>query len=297
MSLCRAGGSAFSGCAGTRLIFWISLLAIGLTVLGAGAVSAGSLVEFPNVSEREPKLVGYLARPDAGLSALAGGDKHRTTVYPAVVVLHGCGGISSHTIDITDQLGAWGYVALAVDSLGPRGIANACSGFGLRQAFDAYAALRYLAQQEFVDPTRIAVLGQSMGGYSTLYAVDRDLVAQYFAERFRAAVAYFPACGVVPPPTFTAPVLILIGEADDWTPVSQCRGMVRHARPDSAPIAMTLYPGAHHAFDVVQLQPGRQVFGHWIEYNGAAAKDAEVRVRTFLGTHLATAAAQQPTAK
>ena len=277
MSLCRAGGSAFSGCAGTRLIFWISLLAIGLTVLGAGAVSAGSLVEFPNVSEREPKLVGYLARPDAGLSALAGGDKHRATVYPAVVVLHGCGGISSHSIDITDQLGAWGYVALAVDSLGPRGIANACSGFGLRQAFDAYAALRYLARQEFVDPTRIAVLGQSMGGYSTLYAVDRDLVAQYFAERFRAAVAYFPACGVVPPPTFTAPVLILIGEADDWTPVSHCRDMVRHARPDSAPIAMTVYPGAHHAFDVVQLQPGRQ--------------------RTFLGTHLATAAAQQPTAK
>jgi len=189
----------------------MSLLAIGLTVLGAGAVAAGALVEFPNVSEREPKLVGYLARPDAGLSALAGGDKHRATVYPAVVVLHGCGGISSHTIDITDQLGAGGYVALAVDSLGPRGIANACSGFGLRQAFDAYAALRYLARQEFVDPTRIAVLGQSMGGYSTLYAVDRDLVAQYFAERFRAAVAYFPACGVVPPPTFTAPVLILTG--------------------------------------------------------------------------------------
>ncbi|MBV8121012.1 MAG: hypothetical protein JO081_13875, partial [Alphaproteobacteria bacterium] len=40
-----------------------------------------------------------------------------------------------------------------------------------------------------------------------------------FAERFRAAVAYYPACGVVPLPTFTAPVLILIGEADDWTPV------------------------------------------------------------------------------
>ena len=73
------------------LVFRISLLAIGLTsLLGAAAVSAGSLVEFPNVSEREPKLVGYLARPDAGLSALAGGDKHEAAVYPAVVVLHGC---------------------------------------------------------------------------------------------------------------------------------------------------------------------------------------------------------------
>ena len=134
-----------------------------------------------------------------------------------------------------------------------------------------------------------------MGGVAVLYALDLDMTAQYFSERFHAAIAYYPGCIALP--RFTAPVLILIGEVDDWTPVAHCRDMVRHARPDSAPIAMTVYPGAHHAFDVVQLQPGRQVFGHWIEYNGAAAQDAEVRVRTFLGTHLATAAAQQPTAK
>jgi dienelactone hydrolase len=73
--------------------------------------------------------------------------------------------------------------------------------------------------------------------------------------------------------------------------------MVRHARPDSAPIAMTVYPGTHHAFDVEQLQPGRQVYGHWIEYNGAPAEDAQARVRTFLATHLEPAAAQEPTAK
>ena len=41
---------------------------------------------------------------------------------------------------IADRLSSWGYVALAVDSLGPRvtGIANRC-GKGLpEQAFDAY---------------------------------------------------------------------------------------------------------------------------------------------------------------
>jgi hypothetical protein len=36
-----------------NLVFWISVLAIGLTsLLGSGAVTAGSLVEFANVSER-----------------------------------------------------------------------------------------------------------------------------------------------------------------------------------------------------------------------------------------------------
>ncbi len=54
----------------------------------------------------------------------------------------------------------------------------------LDQAFDAYAALRYLSQLEDVDPARVAVLGQSMGGASALSVVDRDMAAQYFSELF-----------------------------------------------------------------------------------------------------------------
>ena len=56
-----------------RLAFRISLLAIGLaSLLGAGTASAGSLVEFPNVSEREPKLLGYLARPTGEVRSSGG---------------------------------------------------------------------------------------------------------------------------------------------------------------------------------------------------------------------------------
>ena len=271
-----------------RLAFRISLLAIGLASWFATTASAGALVEFANLSERIlATLVGYLARPDQGLSALLGSGAQGPEKYPAVVVLHGCSGLSSHTAEIADRLGSWGYVALAVDSLGARGFANRCNSTSLDQAFDAYAALRYLARQDFVDPTRIAVLGQSMGGYSTLYAVDRDMVARYFPERFRAAVAYYPACRVVPLPTFTAPVLILIGETDDWTTADQCREMVAHARPDSAPITLHVYPDVHHAFDVAVLKPGRRALGHSVEYNETAAKDAEEKTRAFLAAQLA----------
>ena len=206
--------------------------------LGVGVAVAGALVEFPNVSEQAPKLTGYLARPDAGLSALAGRQFDRVGPYPAVVVLHGCGGISSHSTGIADRLGSWGYVALAVDSLSPRGISSACRGGSLGQAFDAYAALRYLTTLEDVDPGRIAVLGQSMGGGSALYALDHDLGAQYFTERFRAAILYYPGCGI-PGANLTAPTLILTGDADEMSLVEQCRQMVAHARPGSAPIALT----------------------------------------------------------
>jgi len=282
-----------------RFAFRIPLLAIGLASWFAAAASAGALVEFANLSERSPAtLVGYLARPDQGLSAVLGPGARGAELYPAVVVLHGCSGISSHTAGIADRLGPWGYVALAVDSVSRRGFANRCTGgASFDQAFDAYAALRYLSQQDFVDPTRIAVLGQSMGGYSTLYAVDQDMVAQHFAERFRAAVANYPACGVVPLPTFTAPVLILIGEADDWTPADRCREMIAKARPDGAPIALTVYPDAHHAFDVTWFQPARSALGHRLEYNEPAAKDAEKKMRAFLDAHLAGTVPRGPTAQ
>ena len=93
----------------TRLAFRISLLAIGLASWFATAASAGTLVEFANLAERGPAtLVGYLARPDQGLSMLLGPGAQGPEQNPAVVVLHGCSGLSSHTAEIADRLGAWG---------------------------------------------------------------------------------------------------------------------------------------------------------------------------------------------
>jgi dienelactone hydrolase len=96
-----------------------------------------------------------------------------------------------------------------------------------------------------------------MGGFAVLYAVDRDLTAQYVAERFRAAVAYYyPGCDIpAATMTMTAPTLILIGEADEASPVEWCREMVAHARPNGAPIALTAYPGVHRNSTTVAIRP------------------------------------------
>ena len=283
-----------------RLAYQTSLLAIGLaTLLSAGAGSAGTLVDFPNLPGHAPaNLSGYLARPDSGVSAELGGPPNGGAPYPAVVVLHGCNGMFGHSAVIADRLSSWGYVTLAVDSLGPRvrGIENRC-GKGLPdQAFDAYAAFRYLSQLDFVDHARVAVFGQSMGGETALHVMDPEPAAQSFKERFRAVIAYYPYCNI-PAVKMTAPTLILIGEADERNPVEQCRDMVAHARPDGAPITLITYPGVHHNFDVALLTPGVRYSGFWLEYNEPAAKDAEEKTRAFLDAHLAETSPGEPTAK
>jgi len=173
------------------------------------------------------------------------------------------------------------------------GIASRCGGMFLDQGFDAYAALRYLSQRDFVDPARAAVLGQSMGGSAALDAVDNDWAAQHFGERFRAAIAYYPNCGI-PAAKMTAPTLVLIGEADDWNPAEGCRRMVALSQRDGAAITLIVHPGAYHAFDVAQLKPGIRAMGHWLEYDEPAARDAEQKLRAFLAANLLGVPAPRP---
>ena len=148
-----------------------------LVVLVASLANlAGSLIAFPNVNENaHPSLLpGYLAKPDG------------SGPFPAVVILHGCGGFFSNYASVADDLRWEGYVALAVDSLGPRGIPDACADGLIAQAVDAFAALAYLSKQSFVDPSRIAVLGYSMGGGSALTDVEPDFIAKLFSGSFVA---------------------------------------------------------------------------------------------------------------
>src|SRR5215469_6549897 len=130
--------------------------------------------------------------------------------------------------------------------------------------------------------------------FTPLLATSR---AQYFTERFRAAIAYYPNCGVANGSDMTTPVLVLIGEADEWNSAERCREVAAHRRPGSAPIALSVYPGVHHAFDVAQLSPGIRAWGGWVEYNEPAAKDAEKKTRAFLDAHLTKTSSGEPMGK
>jgi dienelactone hydrolase len=247
-------------------------------------------VEFESASQR--LISGGLIRGDRIQGDLAKPDG--AGPYPAVIGLHGCAGMHDTTKQrLADELVAWGYVVLLVDSYATRGIDQACtsSAFAtfLTRRPDAYGALGFLARQTFVDPHRVAAVGFSAGGWVTLSAAEPNSFEQFVPPgsnlRFRAAAAFNPPCkqAMARP---GIPTLIFIGALDDWTPAADCSNKIASWGNDGPPIELVVYPGAHHGFYYPHLQPGMTLFDHWVEYNGEAADNASHRLHQFLDRHL-----------
>jgi dienelactone hydrolase len=210
--------------------------------------------------------------------------------FPAVVMLHGCSGISpKRDRRWAERLAGWGYVALQVDSFRPRGLSSVCTWSGReatdiiqQRVTDAYDAKRYLAGMPFVDRSRIAVMGWSHGGITTLQTLYQET-----DNPFRVAVAFYPSCRRVLT-GLNAPLLILIGEADDWTPAARCVEMMPKVQAASE-VTLKVYPGAYHGFDTVGANVnvrGSKGSVHHLQYDPAAEKDSIIRVKAFLEKYL-----------
>ncbi|MFZ4437637.1 MAG: dienelactone hydrolase family protein [Syntrophales bacterium] len=209
--------------------------------------------------------------------------------FPALVLLHGCGGIQpKRDHQWAERLSGGGYVTLQIDSFSPRGISNTCtySGHDLdnllqKRVIDAYDAQRYLATLPFVDKSRIAVMGWSQGGSTTLHALHREK-----ENPFRAAIAFYPSCRRLLA-NRKVPLLILIGESDDWTPASRCADMIQKENTSSE-VILKVYPGAFHGFDTLgansNIRGSRGM--HHIQYDAEADADSITRVKDFWETHL-----------
>jgi len=246
-------------------------------------------VEFESASQRLGS--GGLIRGDRIQSDLAKPDG--AGPFPAVIVLHGCAGMHDTTKQkLVDELVAWGYVVLLVDSYATRGIDHACTSTAfttfLSRRPDAYGALVFAARQTFVDPHRIAAVGFSAGARVTLSVAEPNSFELFDPPsnlRFRAAAAFNPPCREAAARP-GIPTLIFIGALDDWTPAAECTNKIASWGNDGPPIELVVYPGAYHGFYYPHLQPGTILFGHRVEYNGAAADNANHRLHQFLDRHL-----------
>jgi dienelactone hydrolase len=225
-----------------------------------------------------PALTAYWFLPREGATPRA---------LPVVVALHGCGGLlsaraardSAVGMDQADnadvsallqqryrEYAHWlterGYAVLMPDSFSARGRPHGiCSepadtrGIDDRtRRADALAALRWVAQQPAVDTGHIVLLGWSNGAQAVLATVDASRPWPAGTPQVERAVAFYPGCKrAVQQHNFRlrAPMLLMIGGADDWTPATRCamlQSAVLARQPD-ARFRLEIYPGAYHGFD------------------------------------------------
>jgi dienelactone hydrolase len=257
------------------------LLSILLLVLPVDAWA--ETVRFPSVavgtSPAGPEIAGWLYRP--------GG----TGPFPAIVLAHPCNGVSAHTDVWGKLIASWGYVVLAPDSFGSRGEKNLCGRGALingnMRVADIAGAIDYLNAQPFVQRGNIGLIGHSHGGWTVMRSVQKDYGLA--ARGLRAAVAYYPLCQPQFDSGVAVPLLILIGDKDDWTPADNCRRLQKagFARPEL--VEAVFYPNAYHSFDskvsdrTLVVADGKS---HHLAYDPVGGPDAEARTKAFFAKYL-----------
>jgi dienelactone hydrolase len=303
-----------------RAIFNFVLL-LGFVIFSLDASGSEQLtLTFQSVGSPD-QIPATLIKPDGG------------GPFPAVIIVHDCSGLgprsSGAPLRWAQELVLQGYVTLIPDSFTPRGFPDGvCTVSGNQvnvvngwvRARDAYGALAAVRKLPYVDGKRIGIMGGSHGGWTTLAAMcasinEKDPLADAKRNGFTAAISLYPNCGARYGAWSTvrqskdfgpvvshsgvykpiAPVLILIGEKDDWTPAEDCRQMVEVSRKAGFPLDIITYPGAYHSFDSaspVRYDPLRAVIsspsgkGATAGGDSAAWSDAKKQVASFFAKHL-----------
>jgi dienelactone hydrolase len=183
---------------------------------------------------------------------------------PVVIALHGCSGLytSRGTVDnrYTSYAKRWnatGWHVVAPDSFGSRNSGAICAHTPEQRAIkvahrreDVLRTAAWLVNRDDVDASRIAVVGWSHGAMTALEVLDRK---RWPEQRPVAIVAYYPSCSawqrraLVEP---AAPLLMLLGDADDWTPSAPCKAFAERLQAVyPGIITMRAYEDSHHGFD------------------------------------------------
>lgn len=260
----------------------IILFLVALAALPASRAGAQEAVKFEATqpfSSDALLLKAELFRPD--------GPGH----FPAVVLMHGCGGwqpavhyaLNTHARYLQRR----GFVVLNLDSFGPRHTSGGklcADDRALYKALsyrtqDAFDALHYLRKLDYVAPDNIFLMGQSNGG-AVAIRVAKTATSQAHNKggtAFRGVVAYYPWCGEFGGSrvSLASPLLIFAGGRDDWVPARECQNV----RATGATLEVTIYPEAAHSFDLDILPQRFQ--GKLIGSDPQATEDSRARMLAF----------------
>ena len=235
---------------------------------------------------------------------------------PAVVIVHGTGGMEAKGPMYAQGFNAVGIATLEVDLWSPRNLAGGWDGRPrhVKETLpDAFGALAYLAQHPRIDAQRIGIMGFSWGGVVSMLSADKGYAQQFAPEgqRFAAHMPYYPICfgyNRVPGYPFKdltgAPIYILTGADDKYdNDASMCQRLAEQL-PEAlrAQVKVKVYPNAEHGFNNLDaprtyLDPfhyqGKGGLGGSTP-NAAAGEDSVLQTVTFFRQNLLNQPGAQP---
>ena len=198
-------------------------------------------------SQEKQQVFGQLTTPVDSLNP--------TKKYPLIIGVAGSMGWRKHHLDYLKMYQEQGYATFQLNSFKSRGITSTVGSQDevtiAAVILDAYRALEELSKHPKINRDKVALTGWSLGGGVTLFAGWMPLKEAITDQvSFAAHLAFYPPCFINPENlSFTkAPIHILIGEADNWTPAKPCIDLVEKLS-DKTNISITTYSNAHHGFD------------------------------------------------
>jgi len=171
--------------------------------------------------------------------------------FGCVIALHGSKGWADHHQNHIDGWLDAGLAVCKVNSFTSREIDSTVDdqltvthAMMLVDVFRTRSALAH-------DPRigKIGIAGWSLGGTVALYSAWSPII-EILGAPFDAHVPFYPAAHIRPDVQkwSESPILILHGDADDWTPLH----LVEALMPQLPNATLQVYPGAHHSFDGVK---------------------------------------------
>jgi dienelactone hydrolase len=240
------------------------LVLLGLMALAPSLAQAQFLrIELHQVASTTLTDQQFLTGVTEGLPVTLGAElripRPGTDRLPAVILLHGSGGLSGgREAEWARELNDMGVATLMLDAFTGRRIVstgdNQAQLGRLAMIVDAYRALELLSRHPRIDPARVGLMGFSRGGQATLYASLKRFQTMHGPRgvEFAAYLPFYANCGT----TFiddgdvaARPIRLFHGSADDYVPVAPCRSYVARLRATGKDVQLAEYPGASHVFD------------------------------------------------
>ena len=251
--------------AGLALALLLALTPLAATAQAPAPLPAPGRIETIPLGTRTLNGEEFLrGRRDAGRESLIAGELRLPAglrpdqKVPAMVLVHGSGGISGSTDQWARELNSVGVAAFILDSFAGRGITSTVQDqtqlHSLAMMVDAYRALDWLAEHPRIRADRIGIIGFSKGAVAAVYSAMTRFQQAYGTpgHRFAAHIGLYTPCNVgFEGDTALSPVPVRLfhGIADDYVAIGPCRDYVARLKQAGADATLVEYPDAHHSFD------------------------------------------------